>query len=230
MKTSWRVALGYFFAPIVLALVLRWTLIEPYVIPSGSMLPNLLVHDHILVNKLAHGLRFPFSESWLVYWSRPQRGEIVVFKYPRSKDTFFVKRVVGIAGDTIEVRAGQLIINGNPIDRNSVEPNQIPFEGEQFDYFWEELEGVRFMSRSYKSLSSIDFGPEKVPEGHFMVVGDNRDQSSDSRIWGFVPYSLLMGRASLIWLSCEKTLPSAQFLCDPSTIRWSRLFTSVNGR
>lgn len=227
MKTTWPKAIAWFIAPLLIAMTLRWALFEPYVIPSGSMIPTLLVHDHILVNKWAYGLRLPFSENWLVRWKNPQKGEIVVFKYPVDKETFFVKRIVATGGDVIEVKRGTLIINNQVIDRVESAPVPTVEDFEDFNYYLENLNSKSFISRSSKDLSSDEFGPETVPAGHFFVVGDNRDQSSDSRVWGFVPEENLMGKASLIWLSCENTLPAAPLICDPKVIRWTRIFKGI---
>lgn len=227
-KVTWKKALFTFFAPIVIVFFFRWALFEPYVIPSGSMIPSLLIHDHILVNKWAYGFRIPFSETWLSYWQKPQPGEIVVFRYPRARDIFYVKRVVAIEGDEIEVKEGQLIRNGEPVARIPIENPPAPRdEITDFQYYHEKLGEHEFTSRSYRWSQRGSGTKVKVPEGQFFVVGDNRDESSDSRVWGFVPVKNLIGRAGAIWLSCENTLPAAPFICDPKTIRWNRLFTSV---
>lgn len=227
-KVTWKKALLTFFAPILIIFFFRWALFEPYVIPSGSMVPTLLVHDHILVNKWAYGFRLPFSEKWLTFWKKPVPGEIVVFRYPKEPETFFVKRVVAVAGETIEVREGQLIRNGEPVARQDIEvPSAFRVEDQGFDYFKEQLGLREFISRSFNNRHRMEGAPVQVPEGHFFVVGDNRDESSDSRVWGFVPEKNLIGRAGAIWLSCENTLPAAPFICDPKTVRWSRIFSSV---
>lgn len=255
LKTTWSRAILTFLAPLFLVLFFRWALFEPYVIPSGSMIPTLMIHDHILVNKWAFGFRVPFSQKWLGFWKKPQVGEIVVFRYPEDPETFFVKRVVAVEGDEIEVQEGQLILNGkriprapyrplsqgqspNPNSNPDLNPNQNPDpkkispdflkESEQdYDYYSEDLNGHILISRSKPLGFRSDGAKVKVPPGHFFVVGDNRDESSDSRVWGFVPLDNLIGSAQWIWLSCEKTLPAAPFLCDPGTIRWERLFTTV---
>lgn len=228
-KSTWTRAILTFFAPLVLVFGFRWALYEPYVIPSGSMIPTLLIHDHIFVNKWAYGLRIPFTERWLLNWVKPKPGEVVVFRYPGDRETFFVKRIVAVEGETIEVQAGQLIRNGERVERWPENEMKIPDEdGSDFEYFKENLESHPFISRSYRSEESRRDGEKvKVPAGHFFVVGDNRDESHDSRAWGFVPVNNLIGRAGVIWLSCNSTLPSAPFICDPTTIRWQRLFSSV---
>jgi signal peptidase I len=223
-KATWKKAILTFLTPIVVVFFIRWALFEPYVIPSGSMIPTLLVHDHILVNKWAYGFRLPFTESWLSFWRKPLPGEIVVFRFPRGRDTFYVKRVVAVEGDTIEVIDGQLVLNGVSIER-------VAKEGEdksEFQYYSEKLGTNEFTSRSFKTGERMPGTKHTVPSGHFFVVGDNRDESYDSRGWGFVPIKNLIGRASSIWLSCENTLPATPFICDPKTIRWKRIFTAIH--
>jgi len=115
-KKFWTEGLGSYALAIFLALTIRWAFMEAYVIPSGSMLPSLLIRDHIFVNKFVYGLRVPFSESWLVKFRLPKRGEVIVFKYPEDKSTFFIKRVVGLPGDTVMFKEGRIYINNEKID------------------------------------------------------------------------------------------------------------------
>jgi len=177
VKATWRQAFLAFFFPVFLVMTARWLLIEPYVIPSGSMIPTLLINDHIMVNKLAYGVRFPFSKNWwLVRWADPVRDDVVVFRYPLNPEVFYVKRVAAVPGETVEVQGQEVVV-----------------------------------------------GPDE-----YYVLGDNRDNSSDSRYWGMVPKANIIGRASLIWLSCEDKLPSAPFICNPQTLRASRFLTIVN--
>jgi signal peptidase I len=224
LRGTWAQALFSFFFPLFLVFAIRWVLVEPYVIPSESMVPNLLVHDHIFVNKLAFGVRLPFSENWLFQWRAPRRGEIVVFKYPVNKDVFFVKRVVALPGDEIRVENNHVFVNGQEFKKT---PVQGTIDPEEFNYFTENNGERTYTVRTYKPARGLNYGPTTIPEGHFFAMGDNRDQSSDSRVWGFVPFDNLMGTASMIWLSCEDTLPSAEFVCDPKALRWSRFFLKV---
>lgn len=232
LKATWSQALCVFILPIIIAFVFRWILFEPYVIPSGSMIPSLLIHDHLMVNKWVYGWRWPFSEKWFYIWTKPQPGEVVVFKYPKSKDTYFIKRVVAVEGDEISVVNGQLIRNGQPVLRDKItDVKQIPkidqTEVKSFEYYKETLGKNSFISRDLVEDYFPPTEPIKVPPGHFFVVGDNRDESSDSRVWGFVPVENLMGRAWFIWLSCENTLPASPMICDPNTIRWDRFFKHI---
>ena len=183
------------------------------------MIPTLLIHDHIMVNKMAYGIHLPFSKRWIIHWGNPKRGDIIVFRYPENPEVFFVKRAIGLPGDKISLEQGQLRINGELIGLERTNPP--PSGGtddDHFDYFKEEGHWVR-----YRDQFGAQYGEITIPPGRIFAMGDNRDQSSDSRVWGFVPEENLIGRAWLIWLACDMTLPSAQFLCDPSTIRWNRL-------
>lgn len=220
LRATWPQALFTFFMPIFLVLGVRWILLEPFVVPSGSMIPTLLIHDHILANKLSYGVHLPFSNKWLVHWSNPQRGDIAVFRYPEKTDVFFVKRIVAIPGDEVSVTHGILSINGKPLGQVDA---SIPAGADhRFQYFTESGHLVRYLEKESSNFHSI-----KIPEGQYFAMGDNRDQSSDSRYWGFVPEENFVGAVQAIWLSCEKTLPSASFLCDPSTIRWNRVLIGV---
>lgn len=220
LKGTWKQALLTFFLPIFAVFFVRWFLVEPFVIPSGSMIPTLLIYDHILVNKLAFGMRVPGNKDMTVQWSHPQRGQIIVFKNPQNPEVFFVKRVVAVGGDTISVHEGVVYVNAQAIPQ-SKEPIR---QDDRFDYFQESHYTVRYAAKDLSEFESFT-----VPEGHVFAMGDNRDQSSDSRVWGTVPENLLVGKAFVIWLSCDKTLVTAPFLCDPTEMRWKRFFTVISG-
>ncbi|MFN7454689.1 MAG: signal peptidase I [Pseudobdellovibrionaceae bacterium] len=213
LRATWPQALGTFLFPILLILSVRWFLVEPFVIPSGSMLPNLLILDHVIVNKLSYGIRIPGQQQFLIHWSQPQRGDIVVFRYPENPDVFYVKRLVGLPGDRVSLEKGQIIVNGQPLPQK-----QLGSQGE-FQQFAEAEKGYTVQ---YLQHEQSFFDEVQVPEDRFFFMGDNRDQSSDSRVWGFVPQDHLVGRVVVIWLSCAKTLPGAEFICDPTTLRWDR--------
>jgi signal peptidase I len=247
-RSFWTEGPGSFALAVGVALVIRWALFEAYVIPSTSMLPTLLVHDHIFVNKISYGLRVPFSENWLVQWAHPQRGDVVVFKYPANKDLYYIKRVVGVPGDRVLVENGNLYVNEKLVDRSIPQDLKEEWGWLKDDDFpgdatsgslslyvqWEEhLNGKAYSILLRKDGSDQPpFGPVTVPTGQYLVLGDNRDNSQDSRAWDpqsrFVPRENLIGRASMVWLSCESTLPVVTFLCNPLTIRWKRFFHSVN--
>lgn len=231
---TWRQALSLFFVPIFVLLVLRWIFWEPFVIPSESMLPNLMVHDHILVNKHSYGIKWPFLDGWLWLYNPPQRGDIVVFRFPMNRDVFFIKRLIGVPGDTIKFQNGQITVNDQPW---SIEPMQ---EGEEIkgieqdpDYslYLESIPGTdkKHIIRRSEISQHLDSEEKtvQVPAGKYFMMGDNRDQSHDSRYWGFVPEGNIVGRAGLIWLSCNETMASAPFLCDILTLRSERLFKKI---
>jgi len=246
-RRFWTEGPGSFAVAILLALLVRWALFEAYVIPSTSMLPTLLVNDHIFVNKIIYGVRAPFSERWIVQWRHPARGEVVVFKHPADKAKYFIKRVVGIPGDRVLYENGNLYVNEKLVERTIPQelreewqwlrdqdfPGDEEIGGRALYVHWEEaLDG-----RNYSVLLRKDqaggttFGPITVPHGQYLVLGDNRDNSRDSRAWEensrFVPRQLLIGRASVVWLSCESTLPVVTFLCNPLKLRWARFLHTV---
>lgn len=247
-RRFWTEGPGSFVVAILLALFVRWAFFEAYVIPSTSMLPTLLVNDHIFVNKIIYGVRAPFSEKWFVQWTHPQRGEVVVFKYPADKDKYYIKRVVGLPGDRVLVENGHLYVNEKLVEktipqglkdewnwlRDADFPGESEAGGRSLYVHWEErLNGENYSVLLRKDGNgSATFGPVTVPPAQYLVLGDNRDNSQDSRAWTeerrFVPRDYLIGRASFVWLSCESTLPVLTFLCNPLEIRWKRLFHSVH--
>ena len=223
-KGTWDQAILTFLFPIALVLGLRWIMIEPFVIPSGSMIPNLLIHDHILVKKFAYGLRVPFADKWLVRWANPERGQVVVFKYPENPDVYYIKRLIGLPGDEVIVKNGRISVNG---EAWALTPFANPANEPGFFYFSEtgktENHVVRFLSNDETGESKVFI----IPQGQYFFMGDNRDQSADSRYWGFVKEEYLVGQAWMVWLSCNSTLPTMTFVCDPAQIRWNRLFSPV---
>lgn len=177
---------------LVIALFIRAFFVQAYKIPSGSMIPTLLIGDYLLVNKVVFGIRNPIKDDFIYQWNIPKRQEIVVFTYPVDKKLDFIKRVIGLPGDTVEIINKRVYVNGKPLNE--------PY--------------VQFTDKeSYpKEISPRDnFGPVKVPPGHLFVLGDNRDQSYDSRFWGFVPIHSLKGKALIIYFSWDSERGAIRF-------------------
>lgn len=240
-KKTWTEGPGSLVIAVLIAFTIRWALVEAYVIPSGSMLPTLLIRDHIFVNKLTYGVRVPFTKTWLAHFREPQRGEVIVFRNPEHPDVFFIKRVIGIPGDRISVRDGRLYLNGEALPRRIAEDdtNYKWLRNEDFkdsysskdDYMhWEETENNvthSILLRRGQALAP-DYESPVVPPGYLFVMGDNRDNSFDSRMWGFLPEQNIIGSAMFVWLSCEEGLPMVRVLCNPITIRWGRFFHVIH--
>lgn len=212
------------FPVIAFVLVLRSFLYEPFQIPSGSMMPTLLVGDFILVEKFTYGLKDPVMRKKFVDIGEPKRGDVVVFKYPVDTRLDYIKRVVGLPGDTVIYRNKQLQIKpacGTPDNCPALQTVELKFEsvGEEFQNFapleklTEQLGEVshQIYRTTSKSNRSSEYYQQPgtqvdewlVPEGHYFVMGDNRDNSLDGRFWGFVPEANLVGKAVAIWISFE---------------------------
>ena len=197
-----------FFPVLFLVLVLRSFLVEPFQIPSASMVPTLQIGDFILVNKYAYGLRLPVTQTKILDVDDPQRGDVMVF-FPPGDERYFIKRVVGLPGDHVQLLDNQLFINGEPMEQTTTAEHYSAGYG--YEIVEESLGGTshlvrkhRIPSRLGKAVSSV------VPEGHYFMMGDNRDNSSDSRVWGPVPEENIVGKAFAIWMHWDKffSLPS----------------------
>lgn len=242
-KAKFGEGIGSFLLAVLAILAFRWLLFEPYVIPSGSMIPTLLIHDHILVNKFAYGVRVPFSKTWLYKGEEPKRGDIVVFRSVEDSGFFMIKRVVGLPGDKIEIDPdGFLSINGQkleskPLNVSEDPKSQSPYYAikesdlggafAEYDFYEENLNGLVHRAILTKGAPRMFDRPMVVPQDQYFVMGDNRDNSKDSRYWGALPREHLLGRALFVWLSCEETLPFLPFLCNPLELRWGRFFHSL---
>ena len=193
------------FPVLLIVLVFRSFLFEPFRIPSGSMMPTLLEGDFIVVNKYAYGLRLPVANTEILAIGDPGRGDVVVFRYPLDPAVNFIKRVVGLPGDTITWRGKQLYVNGEvvPLAQEArYSDDEVKCERPNPDAvrYTETLDGREHAVLLHERSPSRDLQWE-VPEGHYFVMGDNRDRSNDSREWGFVPRDNLLGRAVGIWLN-----------------------------
>lgn len=220
-QPAWIEYSGSFFPVIVLVFVLRSFLFEPFKIPSGSMLPTLFVGDFILVNKFIYGIRLPIIDQKVIAVTEPQRGDVMVFRYPKDVSQNYIKRIVGVPGDVVRYRNKKLTVN----DVASGYQPEIDFlsDGDDLTYskqYAESLTGVQHRILIDESRpGTIDRGSRsdfplsenclyddegfvcKVPAGHYFMMGDNRDNSQDSRYWGFVPDSHVVGKAFFIWMN-----------------------------
>jgi signal peptidase I len=185
---------------IILALFIRAFVVQAFKIPSGSMKNTLLIGDYILVNKFIYGVKVPFTEITVIPIKEPQRGDIVVFKFPKNPRKDFIKRVVGVGGDTVEVKNKLVYVNG--------EPQQDDFTIHTDPTIESGLHRIR-----------DNFGPVEVPEGKLFVMGDNRDESNDSRYWGFVDLKAMRGKAFMIYWSWDKI---------DFGVRWKRLGNMIH--
>lgn len=218
-QPTWIEYSGSFFPVIALVFFLRSFLFEPFKIPSSSMVPTLLVGDLILVNKFTYGIRLPIVNQKIIQINDPQRGDVMVFKYPKDMSQDYIKRVVGVPGDKITYENKRLTVNGKPI---SYVPQDDYLEEESLNYkqqFKENLSGVehRILNDSRAptlNLSDVRDFPNKeactytydgftctVPAGNYFMMGDNRDNSADSRYWGFVPDKNIVGKAVAVWMN-----------------------------
>ncbi len=220
--------------PILIVLVIRSILFEPFQIPSGSMVPTLAIGDFILVSKFTYGLRVPFTNIEILPLGEPKRGDIIVFIYPPSQSDDplcwvkglphtlslgfidgpecgidYIKRIVGEPGDTIEVRDNVVYINGKEESRQYTQDydyTDTTCRPDTMKEYTEDLEGMPhpvLQSQGITMGGISNYGPITVPDGNFFVMGDNRDNSADSRVWGFVPRDNVRGKAELVWLSFD---------------------------
>jgi signal peptidase I len=225
---------------VAIALLLRAFVIEAFQIPSGSMIPTLEIGDHIFVSKFAYGIGIPFTNKKILSIKEPHRGDVIVFKYPLGPETDYIKRVVGLPGDKVELRRNEIFINGKPMTRELVDGPCRYSEGPRFDgtpierpceLWMETLDGHAHKAIHEPDRAPTDFGPKEIPPQSVFVMGDNRDNSNDSRVWGTVPYELIKGKALIIWWSRGPT--SGEWSMRGvgewfKAIRWRRFFHLVD--
>ena len=190
----------------LLATVIRSFFIQPFKIPSGSMEDTLLVGDQLMAARIPYGIKIPFTNTFVTRFRDPRPGEVIVFKYPHDMSKDYIKRCIAVAGQTVEVRDKQVFVDGVSIS--------LPRHGKTIDSV--------IVPQTYGPRDN--FGPVTVPENSMFMMGDNRDNSNDSRFWGFVPYDNIKGRAFIIWWSWNKDAPLYDII---HRVRWGRLFTLI---
>jgi signal peptidase I len=221
-RQPWWVEYSVSFFPVILIVfMLRSFLVEPFKIPSSSMVPTLLVGDFILVNKFVYGIRLPVVNKKVVSIKEPERGDVMVFRYPDDPSLDYIKRVVGVPGDRVEYRNKRLVLNGKPVPTRQVD-DYLSRERMQFSRRYVETlngtehevlvedDGAEPLSpgRAFPYAANCNYNRSglacTVPPNHYFVMGDNRDNSSDSRVWGFVPDENIVGKAFFIWLNLNE--------------------------
>ena len=219
-KQPWWIEYSVSFFPVILIVfLLRSFLVEPFKIPSSSMVPTLLVGDFILVNKFTYGIRLPVANVKIVELGEPKRGDVMVFRYPPNPSLDYIKRVVGLPGDRVEYRDKMLRINGKPVARTKIDDYESKERAQLFLQYEESFNDTRHRviadpDAQGPAIAGLEFKDFRdncdynssgltctVPPGHYFMMGDNRDNSSDSRVWGFVPDENIVGKAFFIWLN-----------------------------
>ncbi|MGE5087412.1 MAG: signal peptidase I [Bacillota bacterium] len=222
----WREYLMTLVVAVVCALFVRNYLITAYKVPTGSMQPTLKPGDFIFSSRLSYGFRVPLT-SHKIDVSFPERGDLVVFSYSRFPTISYVKRVIGLPGDRIQIKNGRVILNEEPLqyeklaDEGKDNPNQ-----ELFEIFREKTPISSWRVIFQKQFEDKNFGPIVVPPGEVFILGDNRDASDDSRYWGTVPVAQIMGKVVFIWLSLDwqEKWGGDRY----PTVRWNRVFSRVH--
>src|SRR5690606_25239211 len=198
-----------FFPVLFVVFVLRSFIAEPFQIPSGSMEPTLDIGDFILVNKFTYGIRLPVINKEIIPINKPERGDVMVFFPPHQPETYFIKRVIGIPGDEISYINHQLTINGKPVPEKFIA--SLPVSNPSYRLVTEEIDGKEFTVNKNNRPGQLSVrGTWRVPAGHYFMMGDNRDHSSDSRDWGVVSEDAIVGKAFAIWMHWDSffSLPS----------------------
>lgn len=220
-----------FFPVILFVFLLRSFLVEPFRIPSGSMMPGLVAGDFILVNKYTYGVRLPVINKKVLEISSPKRGDIMVFRYPRDLSVNYIKRVIGLPGDHIVYRDKKLIINNQPMSLTPVGDYSYTEPGDHMIFariLKEHIDGIEhnILHGEGQNPGVLEF---KVPEGHYFMMGDNRDRSNDSRYWGTVPEENVVGRAFLIWFSWDYGKDGLMSILGlgKGGVSWTRIGSSI---
>lgn len=216
-----------FFPVLLIVWVIRSFLIQPYRVPTGSLVPTVMPGDFIAVNQFDYGIRLPVTNTKIINIHEPQRGQIALFRYPVDPSIIFVKRVIGLPGDHVVYKNKQLSINGKPMPMKFLGTTQYTDESGQVhkvDRYLENLDGVKHeIILDPKAVG--DYGTYHnvvVPEGHYFMLGDNRDNSDDSRVWGLVPEENLIGKAFGIWMSWNSHAEKWK-----DKVRWQRIGLAV---
>jgi signal peptidase I len=235
VENSWMELVKTIVLAGLIAIIIRSVFYEPFNIPSGSMKPNLLIGDYLFVSKFEYGYSrysFPFGLAPIedrIFGSEPERGDVIVFKLPSNPRDNYIKRVIGLPGDTVQVRNGRLYINNQLIPREEVDTIQIDTGGFATQYLQTLPNGVEFFIWENTDRGRHDNTPRfTVPEGQFFVMGDNRDNSEDSRSKvGFIPYENIVGEASFIFFSTNGYARLFEFWKWPWTVRYDRLLQVI---
>jgi signal peptidase I len=209
---------------LILFLVIRTSVVEAFKIPTSSMEGTLLVGDFLLVNKVVYGARIPGTDLVLPALSEPERGDVIVFHPPHEPEKNYVKRVVGVAADTLEMREKQLYLNGAPVHEPYARYVDGRGDAVHPDMKWQSHHLIAGPPPGYEPTRD-NWGPIVVPQGRYFVLGDNRDNSEDSRYWGFVLRDQVRGRPWMVYYSFEA--PVAAPISWASTVRWARLGTGI---
>ncbi|MCA9731593.1 MAG: signal peptidase I [Deferribacteres bacterium] len=232
-KSKVRETVESLLVAVFAVMILRSAIVQAYHVPTGSMKNTVLIGDFLLVNKFIYGARTPDSIPFLNYQlphlvfpalKNPEPGEIVVFKYPPEPNIDYVKRCIATGGQVVEIKNGDVFIDGKPEGKKRLLRKQYDPEEQRQVLFYEitRENGKRYVVRHYENhnLANENYGPEKVEKNHYFMMGDNRDNSSDSRFWGFVPRENVVGEAMLIYWSWNKFLPLYKL---PQKVRWNRI-------